>query len=144
MNFGVAKFFGAIDKRFQDKYNYLIDLLSSSMTNISNRLPGNTLYTMTFKTGVIANGGQYADDLVIPAGRYLIICSNRLVASGNAWFGEAGAYVSTGDHYMFIEAYHTSERIMVFTAETTVNLYNQTGSPVTVSAGESYFQALKI
>ena len=34
MNFGVAKFFGAIDKRFQNKYNYLIDLLSKALTTL--------------------------------------------------------------------------------------------------------------
>jgi len=34
MNFGIAKIFSAVDKVFQDKYNYLIDLLSSKISSI--------------------------------------------------------------------------------------------------------------
>lgn len=37
MNFGIAKFFGATDKRFQDKYNYLIDLISKNDVSLLDR-----------------------------------------------------------------------------------------------------------
>jgi hypothetical protein len=76
MNFGVAKFFGAIDKRFQDKYNYLIDLLSTTISALL-RKDGGASYPFTampyvgtapiIESGSNANGYyvKYADGTMI-------------------------------------------------------------------------------
>jgi hypothetical protein len=39
MNFSVAKSSGAIDKKLEDQYNYLIDLLSRNFTGINATVP---------------------------------------------------------------------------------------------------------
>jgi len=38
MNFGIAKMFGATDKKFQDRYNYLIEILSKYTSDILNTI----------------------------------------------------------------------------------------------------------
>lgn len=71
MNFGAAKFFGATDKRFQDKYNYLVDLMSKYSSELFNNIyPVGSVYISVVPTNPSTLfGGTWA---VFGAGRTLV------------------------------------------------------------------------
>ena len=95
MNFGVAKFFGAIDKRFQDKYNYLIDLLSKSFNVGGSSYPFTAMpYVGTapiVESGSNANGSyaKFADGTMICYGTKT---TNTAIATG--W---GSLFINSGD-----------------------------------------------
>lgn len=68
MNFGDAKFDGAIDKKFQGQYNYLVDLLSRQLKKEFDFYKSELQkYSKVPETGTNANGNyvKYEDGTLI-------------------------------------------------------------------------------
>lgn len=111
---------------------------------VENALRITRSYVATWKSGAIAKNGKYTDDLTIPAGTYLVVVDLSNEDTGTAWFGEGGSFNSSGTHYLKINTQENASRVMTFTAEATVNLFNQNSSSITPNSTTHFFELIRL
>lgn len=99
MNFGIAKMFGATDKKFQDRYNYLVEILSSYASNLASdislliRKDGGALYPFTAMpyvgTAPIIESGSNANGYYVKYADGTMICYAKVLSANNSTTGTA-------------------------------------------------------
>ena len=138
-----------IGSRTYTEQNYVTDAesLTESIdaldTNLKSMLP--VIYRATWKTGSVSTNFAYTNDLVVPAGTYLVTIDAANEDDLVGWFGEAGAAVLSGNHYLKVNPQQNVSRVMTFVAQATVNVFNQRGlSTVTLSGSTKFFELTKL
>jgi hypothetical protein len=101
-------------------------------------------YSMSFKTGSIANDTAYTENLTIPAGTYIFQLFNNMGTGANCWLGVNGAYVASGANYVLCALNSCFFKILVFSAETVVTLWNVTGTSKTIAPNNSFCDLYRI